>query len=128
VTYSLSKEKLTALFGGSQDYDVIFVCKSGEAVTEYIGTATTVQRTPIVITIHVIEKHTTTGSGQKIITPELVRWKAKEALLAFVKAKVNAPGGTINVWVVTGDRAEEDFTVRPIIFKYIIETTTSMYR
>jgi len=114
VTYTLAKEKLTALFGGSQDYDVIVTCKSGEATTEYIGTATTVQRTPIIITIHVVEKHSTTGSAKKIITPELVRWKAKEAVLAFVKAKVSAPSGSINVWIATGDHSEEDPSVKKI--------------
>jgi len=128
VTYTLAKEKLTALFGGSQDYDVIVTCKSGEAITEYIGTSTTVQRTPIIITIHVVEKHSATGSAKKIITPELVRWKCKEAVLAFVKAKVNAPGGSINVWKATGDRPEEDVSARPILYKYIVETETLIYR
>jgi len=128
VTYTLSKEKLTTLFGGDQDYDIIITVKAGEAITEYIGLNTTVQRTPIIMTIHVIEKHSTTGSAKKIITPELVRWKAKEALLAFVKAKVNAPGGSINVWKPGPDRPEEDMTVRPILYKHIVETETLIYR
>jgi len=128
VTCTLSKEKLTALFGGTQDYDVIFTVKSGEAITEYIGFGTTVQRTPIIITIHVIEKHSAVGSAKKIITPELVRWKAKEALLAFVKAKVNAPGGSINLWKPGPDRPEEDTSVRPIIYKQVVETETYCYR
>lgn len=128
ITYSLAKEKLASLFGGGQDYDVIVTLKAGEAVTEYIGLDTTVQKTPIIIAVNVIEKHSATGSSKKYITPELVRAKAKEAILAFVKANRSSPGGSINIWKAIDDRPEEDLTVRPIVYRYVITTETWCYR
>jgi len=128
VTYAMSKEKLTALFGGDADIDVIITCESGEGRTEWLGTTTQVHYLPVIITAHVIEKHSATGSGGKIITPELVRWKAFDILSKFIDAKVLAPGGSIKTWVQKDDRSEEDTSVRPIIYKWIIETECRVVR
>ena len=128
VTYKLAKEKLTAIFGGTQDVDVIITVEAGEGPTDWIGFSTQVHTLPVIITVHVIEKHSATGSANKIITPELVRWKAFDILSKFIDANVASPGGNILTWEHTGQRTEEDMSVRPIIYKYIIETECKVVR
>jgi len=128
VTYKLAKEELNAIFGGSQDVDVIITVEAEEGSTDWIGVDTQVHTLPVIITAHVIEKHSAVASGNKIITPELVRWKAFDVLSKFIDAKVTGAGGSILTWVQTGQRAEEDTTVRPIIYKWIIETECKVVR
>ena len=128
VTYAMAKEKLAALFGGSQDYDVIITIEPGEGDTEWIGVSTQVHNLPVKITAHTIEKHSATGSAKKIITPELLIWKCFDILSKFIDANVNAPGGSILIWLQKEHKFERDITIRPIIYKVIIETECKVVR
>ena len=128
VTYAMAKETLAALFGGTQDYDVIITVEAGEGDTEWIGLSTQVHNLPVKLTAHVIEKHTTTGSGQKIITSELVIWKCFDILSKFIDSKVSSPGGSILTWEQGAHRFEVDKTIRPVMHKVIIETKVRVIR
>jgi len=128
VTYAMAKEKLNALFGGSQDYDVIITVEASEGSSEWIGLSTQVHNLPVKITTHVIEKHTTTGSSQKIITPELVIWKCFDILSKFIDAHVSAPGGSILTMEQKDHKFERDITIRPIMYKVIIELECRIVR
>jgi len=127
VSYSLSKEELKNLFGGSQDYDIIITVKSGEITDEWIGLSTKQWKVPVIIEVNVIDKWSTVGAAKKYITGTLVRYKAVNALRKFIKAKVNSPGGTINLWKAVSFRDEEDKTVKPTIYKCIITTEAWTY-
>jgi len=128
VTYDMSKEELADLFGGTQDYDVIITVKAGDGDTEWIATSTQVHNLPVILTGYVIEKHSAIGSGNKIITSELVRWKIFDILGKFIDTNVNAPGGNILIWKQGDHRFEEDTSVRPILYKVIIETECKVIR
>ena len=127
VSYTMAKEELLALFGGSQDYDVIFTVKSGEVEDEDIGLSARSWTQPVIIEINVIDKWSTIGSGNKFITASLVRYKAANALRKFIKAKVNAPGGTINVWRGVSYVNEEDTSIKPTLYKCVVTTEAWMY-
>jgi hypothetical protein len=128
VTYTMAKEKLTALFGGTQDYDVIITVESKEGSTEWIGTSTQVHTLPIILTGYVIEKHSAVGSGKKVITPELVRWKVFDVLSKFIDANVSSPGGSILTLIQGDHRFEEDMNIRPFLYKCVIETECKIVR
>jgi len=84
VSYTLSKEELKAAFGGTQDYDIIITVKSGEIEDKDIGLNTRTWTDPIIITVHVIDKWSATGTGNKYITAPLVLDKAINAIRKFV--------------------------------------------
>lgn len=128
VTYPTSKEVMRDLFGGSQDYDVVITVEQGEGDTEWIGLSTQLHTLPVIITAHVIEKHSATGVSNKIITPELVIWKCFDILSKFIDAKVSAPGGSILTWVQKGHSFDRDINIRPIVYKVIIETECKVVR
>ena len=128
VTYPMAKEKLASLFGGAQDYDCIIIVEAGEGDTEWIGLSTQVHNLPVKLTAHVIEKHTTTGSSQKIISPEQVIWKCFDILSKFIDANPSSPGGSILMWTQKGHRFEVDKTIRPIVYKVVIETDCKVVR
>lgn len=128
ITYTMAKEKLTALFGGTQDYDVIITVESREGRSEWIGLSTQVHNIPVILTGYVIEKHSATGSGKKIVTSELVRWKVFDVLSRYIDVHVSSPGGNILTWMQRGHRFEEDPSVRPILYKVIIETEAKIIR
>jgi len=122
VSYTMAKEKLSALFGGSQDYDVIITVEEKEGSSEWIGLGTQAHTIPVTLTAYVVEKHSAVGSGNKVITPELVRWKVFDILTRFIHYNVSNPGGSILTWTQKEYRFEEDKGVRPILYKVIIET------
>lgn len=128
VTYALAKETLNALFGGSQDKDVVITVEAGEGSTEWIGLSTQVHHLPVVLTIHVIEKHSAVASGNKIITAPLVIWKVFDILSKFVDANTNAPGGSILTLTQGDHRFEIDDSVRPVMYKCIIELEARVVR
>lgn len=125
VSFTMSKDELKAAFGGSQDYDVIFTVKAGEIEDEWIGLSSKVWKAPIIITIHVIDKWSAVAT--KYITAPLVLYKAVNALRKFIKVKVSAPGGSINIWQVTSFKNEEDTTVKPTMYKCIVTTEAWIY-
>ena len=128
VTYPMAKEKLNSLFGSTTDYDVIITVEAGEGDTEFIGLSTQVHNLPVKITAHTIEKHTTTGTGQKIITSELVIWKCFDVISRFIDAHVSAPGGSILTMEQKDHKFERDITIRPILYKCIIEVECKVIR
>ena len=128
VTYAMAKEKLNALFGGSQDYDVIITVEASEGSSEWIGLSTQVHNLPVKITAYTIEKHTTTGTGQKILSPEQIIWKCFDILSKFIDAHVSAPGGSILTMEQKDHKFERDITIRPIMYKVIIELECRIVR
>jgi hypothetical protein len=127
VSYKLSEEELKEVFGGTQDYDVVLTVEKGEVKDEWLGLSTKEWVVPVIITIYVIDKFSTVGSGHKYITAPLVRSKVENALRNFIKDHVTSAGGSIHIWSSKTWKNEEDRTVRPVLYKCIVTTETWTY-
>ncbi len=126
VSYTMSKEQLKELFGGTQDYDIVITVKSGAIKSEYIGLSTKQYTEEVIITVNIIDKWSAVATGNKYITAHLAREKAINAIRKFILAKVN-PGGTINVWKYVSATKEEDTSYKPTLYKAIITTEAWSY-
>lgn len=127
VSFKLSEEELKEVFGGSQDYDVVFTVEKGEVKDDWIGLSTKEWKVPVLITIYIMEKWSAVGSGKKYITASLVRSKAENALRNFIKDHVTSAGGSIHIWEAKTWKNEEDRSVRPVLYKCIVTTETWTY-
>ena len=127
VTYKLSVEELKAIFGGSQDYDLVITVEKGETEDKWIGLDTKQLTVPVILTLHLIDKWSAVGSSNKYLTASLVRSKAENAIRKFIKDHTLTAGGGIHVWSGKTFKDEEDKSIRPILYKASIVTEAWFY-
>jgi len=110
MAYDLPMETIIELFATN---DVIISVSQGVGTREWIGFSTIAEVIPINLDIYVIDRYL---AGVQKITGAEVRWKAKDAVITMVKAKVTTAGGDIRILKVVEDDDSDITETRPIMY------------
>jgi len=105
--------------------DLVITIKQGTSSKERLNKGTLMDVIPIDIEIWLIDKYT---AGTRVVTGTLVRWKAKNAILNYLKDIPNSPGGDIEILRLVRDSDDDMTTTRPYLYHSILSITVTIFR
>jgi len=122
VEYDLPVETVKELLTTD---DLVVTIKQGVSSKERLNKGTLMDTIPINIEVWLVDKYT---AGVRKVTGALVRWKAKNAIMKYLKDIPNNPGGDIEILRLIRDRDDDISDTRPYLYHSIISINVIIYR